>query len=206
MNKYSENSRKILDTTKETILSFFEIYKEIKVEENAKQQDLLRAIILFSCSGIDAVIKQLINDTLEEIIKKDEGAQSYFKNYIEKKIKNNNDVYNSKLLSEIFISDEKPKDTLIRILKRELMANSLQSAEELSRVAAYFNIETTDIDKIKEVFVVRNQITHEMDIDMSSEVIIRRNRNKEDIKEYSDRIIKLAEHYIKSIENKLELD
>jgi len=206
MNKYTENSRKILDTTKETILSFFEIYKEIKVEENAKQQDLLRAIILFSCSGIDAVIKQLINDTLEEIIKKDEGAQSYFKNYIEKKIKNNNDVYNSKLLSEIFISDEKPKDTLIRILKRELMANSLQSAEELSRVAAYFNIETTDIDKIKEVFVVRNQITHEMDIDMSSEVIIRRNRNKEDIKEYSDRIIKLAEHYIKSIENKLELD
>lgn len=203
-NQYTKNSRKILNTTKETIESFFKIYEELNKQEKNRKQDLLRAVVLFACSGIDAVIKQLISDTLEEIIKRDEGAQKNFKNYIEKKIKNNNESYNSKLLSEIFSSDDKPKDTLIRILKNELKANSLQSAEELSKVASFFNVETPNIEKIKEVFIVRNQITHEMDIDMSSKSIIRRKRNKSEIMDYSKRIVRLAENYIKSVETKLK--
>lgn len=201
MIKETEKSRNILETTKNTISSFYEIYDEI--EDTERKQDILRAIILFSCSGIDAIIKQMINDTLDIVIMNDEGAHSNFKSYIEKKIKNNNDSYNSKLLSEIFSSDDKPKNTLIKILKNDLTANSLQSAEELSKVAAYFNIKTTNIDEIKEVFMARNQITHEMDIDMSSKSLKRINRNFETVELYSNRIIKLAEDYIKSVEGKL---
>ncbi len=203
MDSITENSKIILQTAKDTVESFFEMYEEINDNEN-KKQDLLRAIILFSCSGIDAVIKQLINDALETIIIIDDGAENNFKSFVEKKIKNNIENNNSKLLSEIFTSDKKPKETLIQVLKKELTANSLQSAEELSRVASFFNIKTMNIEDIKKVFYVRNQITHEMDIDMDSENLNRRVRNKEQVKEYSRKIFELAEHYIKDVDKKLQ--
>jgi len=148
MDSITENSKIILQTAKDTVESFFEMYEEVDDNEN-KKQDLLRAIILFSCSGIDAVIKQLINDALETIIMIDDGAENNFKSFVEKKIKNNIENNNSKLLSEIFTSDKKPKETLIQVLKKELTANSLQSAEELSRVASFFNIKTMNIEEKK---------------------------------------------------------
>lgn len=203
MDSITENSKIILQTAKDTVESFFKMYEEIDDNEN-KKQDLLRAIILFSCSGIDAVIKQLINDALETIIMIDDGAENNFKSFVEKKIKNNIENNNSKLLSEIFTSDKKPKETLIQVLKKELTANSLQSAEELSRVASFFNIKTMNIEDIKKVFYVRNQITHEMDIDMDSENLNRRVRNKEQVKEYSRKIFELAEYYIKDVDKKLQ--
>lgn len=198
MDSITENSKIILQTAKDTVESFFKMYEEIDDNEN-KKQDLLRAIILFSCSGIDAVIKQLINDALETIIMIDDGAENNFKSFVEKKIKNNIENNNSKLLSEIFTSDKKPKETLIQVLKKELTANSLQSAEELSRVASFFNIKTMNIEDIKKVFYVRNQITHEMDIDMDSENLNRRVRNKEQVKEYSRKIFELANIILKML-------
>lgn len=70
-------------------------------------------------------------------------------------------------------------------------------------MASYFNIKTMNIEDIKEVFNARNQITHEMDIDMNSEYLNRRIRKKEIVKEYSDRIFKLARHYIQGVESKI---
>lgn len=84
MDSITENSKIILQTAKDTVESFFKMYEEIDDNEN-KKQDLLRAIILFSCSGIDAVIKQLINDALETIIMIDDGAENNFKSFVEKK-------------------------------------------------------------------------------------------------------------------------
>lgn len=95
------------------------------------------------------------------MIKKDEGAVNKFKNFVEKKIKNGSVDNNSKLLSEIFISDNNPKEILINILKKELTANSLQNADELFKVASFFNIETTNIEKMREIFNERNLIAHE---------------------------------------------
>ena len=81
MDSITENSKIILQTAKDTVESFFKMYEEIDDNEN-KKQDLLRAIILFSCSGIDAVIKQLINDALETIIMIDDGAENNIKSFV----------------------------------------------------------------------------------------------------------------------------
>ena len=201
----TENTKKILRTVKKTALSFFEIYDDLEDKEEDKKQELLRAIILFSCSGIDAVVKQLINDSLENVINIDEGSDIMFKQFVEKKLRENNDKYNSKLLSEIFTSDSKPKDTLIEVLKMELTKKSLQSAEELSKVASYFDIKTTNISEIKEVFIARNQITHEMDINMQSKTLTRRTRKKEDVEKYYNTITNLAERYIKEVDKKIKI-
>lgn len=202
MNK-TDKANKILLTTKNTISSFKRIYENDKKLSENEKSDLLRAVLLFSCSGVDAVMKQLIRDTLGNIIDVDEGAYSNFKDFIEKKIKNGDEKSNSKILAEIFTRDIKPKETLIEILKNELTSNSLQSAEELARVASFFNIETMNINEIKEVFFARNQITHEMDVIMDEDELNRRQRSEKNIIKLSNTIIKVAEHYINSINEKL---
>ena len=203
MENRTNNSRLIFNSAQNTISSFFEIYATLDKSKEEQQQDLLRAIILFSCSAIDAIIKQLINDTLEEMIKKDEGAFNKFKNFVEKKIKNGSVDNNSKLLSEIFISDNNPKEILINILKKELTANSLQSADELFKVASFFNIETTNIEKMREIFNERNLIAHEMDINIGAGQLQKKKRTKKQVEEYSKNIFALAEQYINSIEKRI---
>lgn len=204
MNNNTKNSKLILDSAQKTVSSFFEIYSELDKTKNEQKQDLLRAIILFACSAIDAILKQLINDTLDEVIKKDEGAFNKFKNFVEKKIKNGSSENNSKLLSEIFISDDNPKEILIDMLKKELTANSLQSADELFKVASYFNIETTNIEKMREIFIERNCITHEMDINIKSKTISKKKRTKKKVEEYSQTVFDLAQQYISSIEKRIK--
>ena len=209
--EYLNKSKLILENLKSSINSFFVLYDSLEETEDYQKQDLLRAIILFSCSGIDAIVKQLINDTLHHVIEHDEGAFNQFKKYTEDKIvlKNSNGI-NSKLLSELFTC-ENPKVILINALKRDLTQGSLQSVEELFKVGSYFNIESTKlesdrsgIEELRNIFVARNQITHEMDVDMSSPTIVRRHRDNNDVKNYSDHLINLSEKFINIVSEKLD--
>ena len=67
------------------------------------RQNLLRSMILFSCSGIDAVVKQLILETLDSVIERDIGAQNQLKSFVAKKIKKNSDT-NYSLIAEILVT------------------------------------------------------------------------------------------------------
>ncbi len=44
-------------------------------------------MLLFACSGLDAVIKQLIQDALGTVLGHDEGAQREFKKFAERRLK-----------------------------------------------------------------------------------------------------------------------
>ena len=209
MEELTKQSKAILSSTRETVESLFEIYNNLETEKNSdeKNQDLLRAIILFSSSGVDAIVKRLINDTIDKIINNDEGATKQFKDFVDKKIQENKNGINSKLLSELFTCDN-PKEQLISVLKRDLTANSLQSAEELFKVASYFNIPTAAFsiraDTLKEIFKVRNQISHEMDVELNSENFKRNKRTKKEAENISKELLKLAEEFISLIEEKID--
>ncbi len=209
MEELTKQSKAILSSTRETVESLFEIYNNLETEKNSdeKNQDLLRAIILFSSSGVDAIVKKLINDTIDKIINNDEGAAKQFKDFVDKKIQENKNGINSKLLSELFTCDN-PKEQLISVLKRDLTANSLQSAEELFKVASYFNIPTAEFsiraDTLKEIFKVRNQISHEMDVELNSENFKRNKRTKPEAEKISKDLLELAEEFISLIETKID--
>lgn len=209
--EYLNKSKAILISLKKTIESFYTLYNSLNDDKNNQKQDLLRAIILFSCSGIDAIVKQLVNDTLDYVIEHDEGAFNQFKINTEKKLilKNENGI-NSKLFAELFTCGN-PKQTLIDVLKKDLTSNSLQSADELLKVGSVFNIETAnlangkeDYEKLRRIFTIRNQITHEMDVDMSAANFKMRDRTYEDIKEHSEFIINFIEKFIELISEKLD--
>jgi hypothetical protein len=134
----------ILCNAHDAVRSFLDTFEAVRKTRNAKgmptdeEQDLLRAMVLFAGAGLDSMVKQLIRDALPTIIESDEGATLQFKDYIEKRLR---DVEGSsrRFLADI-IGDRNPRELLFSRLVGDLTSDSLQSAEQLLKVAAYFNI------------------------------------------------------------------
>lgn len=192
-------SKEILNSLQGSIDNLKSLISDSK--NSLKDQDIYRSIILFSCSGIDALLKQLIEDMLEQVIQKNEGALVAFKDYTSKLMKSNDMNSNAKVLSMIFTSDNPPKKVMIEILKNDLVSHSLQSFEEISKVAKYFGISSNqlEIDKLKEVFEVRNQIVHEMDLDFKTRSLVKKERTYNKTMEYYANIIEVSNLFIKYV-------
>jgi hypothetical protein len=120
--------------------AFLKQFEDIRVYRKAKgtptdaEQDLMRAMLTFACAGLDSMMKQLVRDTLPTVVKNDEGASVMFVQRSKKTIYKDNTL-NADLLLRAILT-ESPKDVLIEDLVRELTSGSLQSVDELFRVAA----------------------------------------------------------------------
>lgn len=200
----------ILVKAHESCSSFLNIYdttvlEKVQTEEVAHQEnDLLRATLLFSTAGLDAMVKQLIKDALPNIVRKDIGAEMVFKSYIEKKILKG-DQLNIPLITRVLVANDS-KSILLEEVVRELTSSSLQSKDELLKAASFFNIPsntlTTDFNLLKEIFDVRNQITHEMDIDFH-ETNYERSRDREKMVFYTNEIFRISNQFLTEIDKKL---
>jgi len=200
----------ILLNAHSTASSFYDIFEKTRKQRNAtgtptdEEQDLLRAMLLFSSSGLDSMIKQLIQDTLPQLIEMDE-INSKFKSFIESRLSNQAGI-NIKLLSDVLTSPNS-REALKNELVQDLLSGSLQSKEQIYKVASFFNINEKElnIDKqlIKDVFTARNFIVHEMDVDFNQPNRTRRPRKKEDMKNYCNEIFKISNNILHAVDAKV---
>jgi hypothetical protein len=51
-----------------------------------QEQDILRAMLVAAASGLDGALKQLIRDTLPELIQKDDAVHESFEKYAQKRL------------------------------------------------------------------------------------------------------------------------
>ena len=174
------------------------------------EQDLLRAMLVFSCSGLDAVVKQLINDALPSVVEYDEGAHKEFLKFVERRLKKglpldekdrasgSQQVLDMVLLADL-LANRNPRKTLIDLLTTNLTAESLQSRDQLLKVAAHFALTRDQVigdDSVtKEAFRARNEIIHEMDIDLSGHKK-RRQRAYDVMVRYSENMLSIASRFI----------
>lgn len=180
------------------------------------EQDLLRAMLLFSCSGLDATLKQLVRDGLERVISRDVGAQRQFAKYIERRLKRGaGDEAERSQLGQLnldyallagFLASPDPRIESIRSLTVSLTSDSLQSRDQLLKVAAHFALTRDDIlaaDEVtKEAFEARNQVAHEMDIDFRAEQR-RRDRAYCDMVRWSENILDVGGRFIARVSEKI---
>ena len=191
------------------------IFKE-ESEAVAGDDDLLRAMLLFACSGLDAVVKQLVQDALEIILRNDPGAQNEFRKFVERRIKRGaaddadrfnvgSSVVDSKLLAELMCSFD-PRAKLVAMLTKSLTSDSLQSRDQLLKVAAHFALSAAEVmdesNVTKEAFDARNKIVHEMDVDLASGNA-RRQRDYALMVKWCDNIIAISRRFIGAVEAKL---
>lgn len=175
-----------------------------------KETDVLRAMLIFSASGLDSVLKQLVKDTLLLSAKKNQDVQMQLENFIEKKLKQRNsegkELLDYKILSRILVH-QSPFEQIVNINQKDLTAGSLQSADEILKIAAAFAVTQdqicTDIKLLKEIFVVRNQIIHEQDIDLQSTKNRRRPRTHKMMIEYSNLLMSVSSNFIEIVNTRL---
>lgn len=171
-------------------------------QPNEHDQDLLRAMLAFATAGIDAMTKQIVADALAEIIGVQEGARAQFETFLKRRL--SRDDGHEMMAKALAASDS--RDQLIGALVGELTARSLQSREELSRVGAHFDVPThefiSDPVALDAVFHARNQISHEMDIDLQGG-LDRRERNYADMVSYANTVFRVARDLLREVDARL---
>lgn len=208
------NAETIFRYTNESVSNLYSIYQRDKKSDiRHTDQDILRAMLIFSCSGLDAIIKQLIKDALEIVIIKDRdstGAKQQFQSFVEKKLKKGSFVIDGaeqilvdqKFLAKLLISDQPQKELIISLVK-DLMSGSLQSQDELLRVAAYFALTKDgileDSKTTQEAFKVRNNIIHQMDVDFGTDNKTRYKRNEVEMLKLCKNILSISVDFINAV-------
>jgi hypothetical protein len=151
------------------------------------------------------MVKQLVRDTLEEVQKTDLGARQQFLDYVQQRLSRTSPV-DVKILAQALVADH-PREHLREELVRELTGSSLQSKDQLLRVAAFFAIGaqdlTKELPKLKTVFDARNQIAHEMDILFGQTNRGRRSRALDTMKDYTAFVLNVCSAFYAAVEAKL---
>lgn len=136
------------------------------------QQDLYRAMLVFACAGLDMLVKQLLASKLPLLVDEDESAQHKFKEFVKGGIsRNEKEVINFVALALI---DTRPRDIFLKNYIESMTRESLQSGGELCRASDASGLNTkqiftpTKLNYLKDAFAVRNEISHEMDLNLVS--------------------------------------
>lgn len=172
-----------------------------------EEQDLLRAMLVFASAGLDSMVKHLVREALPSVIRRATGPNREFRGFVERhmKMRAADDKPNYELLIDVLLS-ESPRDMMVSSLVSELTGHSLQSAEQLFMVGAHFNVSSQLIcpspDELKQVFNMRNQIVHEMDIDFSRRNRNRISRSRDDMVAAANQILEVADAFLAAVDAK----
>jgi len=176
-----------------------------QAEFAAQNEELLRAMLIFAGSGLDAMIKQLVQDALAEVINLRNGAQERFRRFVEKRLKRG-DAPDYSFVAGV-IADPDPRLRLVGNLVDDLTSRSLQSVNEILSVGSYFDIPSSTLipepEVTRNVFSVRNQIIHEMDIDFADSNKSRRSRRYADMAAHTQELFNVASRFLEAVDTQL---
>ena len=132
----------------------------------AHEEDLLRAAVVFTGAGIDATLKQLIRDTLPTLLETSSQAHDKFESFAADRL-GISEIADTKMIAR-YLTSQNPRERLIEDYIYALTGGSLQSADEVQKVAGALGIDDATLRQritgLRSLFVARNQISHELDL------------------------------------------
>lgn len=161
----------ILSKTAEAVNNLHSLYKvqrEDKFGPSSQwEQDLYRSMFVFACAGLDACVKKLVEARLPQLVDLDPDVKKEFEKYIYRRTSS---ADWNKLLAAT-LADVNPRQMLINQWVESYTGESLQSLEQLCSVSNALQLDTNSLvlareAELKDAFKARNQIIHEMDINM----------------------------------------
>jgi len=170
------------------------------------QQDLNRAMLVFACAGLDVLVKRLVKAKLSRLIEADKTVNEKFKEFVKRGLgKDDKALLNTIALALV---DSNPKQMLVTEYIGTMTEDSLQSVPELQRVSNAAGLQTKVIftnermNRLKDAFIVRNQIIHEMDISITDGKgkgpghRTRRQRISRDMEQHTKEILDLGQELL----------
>lgn len=198
----------VLLKTIESVNNFNNLYKGKRAGARGgathNQQDLYRAMLVFACAGLDVFVKLLVKNKLSQLIKNDVKAEEKFKEFVGSEIKKDD----KKTLDMVALAliNNNPRDVFLDKYILSMTESSLQSVEQLMKVSEVSGLDTKKIfsdknkERIERAFRVRNEIIHEMDINIdqspskTTAYRTRRQRVAKEMETNTKSILKLAEN------------
>ncbi len=210
----STKTFEILSKSHETCQHFLFIYdtlnKNTKGKPTDKDKDLLRAMLVFSSSALDVCLKDLIRNNLQNCINKRDlsciNFNKFVKRNISKHISSGNSGINVNFLTEI-LAAERGRDLLIKKYIDDSISDSLQSKSKIIEISEIFGIKiekdvSVKIEEYIDVFKVRNEIIHQMDVSKDTNKNNqwqRIQRRRDVLVKYTNMIFRLIEFFIFNI-------
>lgn len=210
-------ARLILTHAHESAEAFLDAFGGIRKLRGARsgtstdeEQDLLRAMLVMAAAGLDSTAKQLIRDSLPELIGCDPKVREGLETFVTRQIRGDPDggaaTSGTRFLARILVS-ESQRDELIEEYILHLTGSSLQSADELMRTATALGVEpaSVGIDKrrLQTIFAVRNKIIHELDINFDHPNRNRESRSQPRMTEYTNTLLEVAESILAAVDRML---
>jgi len=219
----TQNARLILQYAREARDGFQKLCDEIRLSRTVTggalthvEQDLLRAMVVFAAAGLDALVKRLMRDALPTLSTKDKAVQQELETFVVKQLRGDLSADESdaatgrKFLGRVLVS----RNPLLGVTEqyiRDLTGESMQSPEQVFRAAKAFGVEPLaelhlEKGRLKDIFDTRNEIIHEMDIDLESRgrgTRKRRSRTVDEMADAADYLLQIAERLIDAVEQRL---
>lgn len=130
------------------------------------EADILRATVVFTGAGLDATLKQLIRDTLPRLLEESTQAHNKFESFAADRL-GTGEIADAKVIARYLTSSD-PRGRLIEDYIYELTGSSLQSSEEVQLAVGALGIKDSAlrkrIDGLRSLFIMRNEISHELDL------------------------------------------
>lgn len=217
---YAETARAriAVDHAKSSVRNFSYAFRTVRQNRNASgaptdgEQDLFRAAVAFAAAGLDISVKSLIRDSLKTLAEKDDKVAKGFEEYTRRKLKSDSGILGesepSRFLAKILVSSS-PYERLIEHYIYDLTGSSLQSLDELHKAASALDIDKALLKEkasfLRESFIVRNDIIHELDVnfDTSRGKRSRKSRTKKHLNNCCEVFLLIAEYFIDQVELKI---
>ncbi len=200
-----KKSLQILEWVKRSVVSLKETFKKLRGQSSwtttDSQQDILRAMLIFSCAWLDALFKQVFKDTLKILVEKDEWIKDELQKFLERKIKDEKNWI--EIMSWCLLSDN-PKLYIINSRWKDLWASSLQSQSQILEIHQKMNVKILDkqiIEELEILFKDRNHIIHEMDMIFGKKN--RRQRTQPITYKQVEVLLKIWDNFLTEIDKKI---
>lgn len=207
----ARNAFTILCSAHDAASSFLDIFEATRETRTAKgastdeEQDLLRAMLVFAGAGLDSMIKQLVRDALSLTLDRSREAEDNFRTFISRRLARQGTL-DPGFLSSVLASRD-PRTVLVGTLVSDLTSQSLQSRDQVLRVASYFDIPSaalaTDPRQLDRIFRARNEIVHEMEVDFAQTNRNRRPRRKAGMIDHTTEILRVANAFLIEVDRRL---
>ncbi|MBI5466608.1 MAG: hypothetical protein HY975_00120 [Candidatus Kerfeldbacteria bacterium] len=187
--------------------NFYNLYKNRRAgtfgPSTHIQQDIYRAMLVFACAGLDVFIKKLVHDKLPQLLAYDKNVEERFADFVGRDLRDDKIVSIQRLLALALVNPN-PRAPLLERYLREIAGGSLQSVGAVENVIKASCLESEKIittqnrKPLQEAFGVRNEIIHEMDINVennaprSRRYRTRRQRSQNTVERHTKAIVGLA--------------
>ena len=205
-NSYCEKATVILNCAHESASSLLNLFELLRAKRGAgtprgmttdEEQDLLRAMLVMAAAGVDAMIKQLIRDSLPALVMADPKVKEGLESFVSGQIRGEerNTPSGRKFLAKVLAAPSHQAQVIEEYIG-DLTGGSLQSADSVLSTANALGIAPkslgVDPKALKKIFDIHNDIIHELDINLEAERRIRNLRSRSAMIASTDDLFKVA--------------